>query len=57
MRSLVYSERLPLGDWHCLLCRIGMQLRVLGLEALNPTRCAAMTLYLLSSPDYFVSLW
>jgi len=33
------------------------RLRVLGLEALNPARCAAVTLYLLSSPGSFVSLW
>jgi hypothetical protein len=38
MRSLKCSERLPLGDLHCLLRHIGMRLRVLDLEALNPTR-------------------
>jgi hypothetical protein len=48
MRSLKCSERLPLGDLHCLLRHIGMRLRVLDLEALNPTRRAAMALYLFS---------
>ena len=57
MRSLIWSERFPLGDLHCLLRRIGMRLRVLGFEALNPTRCAAIALYLFSSPGAFVSLW
>ena len=57
MRSLKCSERLPLGDLHCLLRHIGMRLRVLDLEALNPTRRAAMALYLFSSPGSFVSLW